>query len=43
MAGSKKGQQSAHNKQTGKYSRQRTRTEANKRKRYEKHLEGRRK
>ena len=35
--GSKKPRQSAHNKETGKYVRQRIRTERNKAKRREKH------
>lgn len=36
MAGSKKGRQSIHNKKTGKYVRQRARTEARKARRREK-------
>jgi hypothetical protein len=36
---SKKGRRSAHNKQTGKYARQHSRTERNKRKKWQKHLD----
>lgn len=43
MAGSHKGRQSSHNKATGKYSKQRTRTAINKQKRIDRNEAIRRK
>lgn len=38
IRGSKKGRQSGHNKLTGKYTRQRIRTQANKKRKLQKHI-----